>query len=174
MESQLQITLKRGREQNLYRRHPWIFSGALQAIPEGIQDGDPVEVVDASGNKLGFGHFHHGSISIKLLGFAEEGMDSGFWDRKLGDALSLRRRLFPVDGSTDAYRWVHGEGDGLPGLVIDVYANTVVIQCHSIGMHSFQVGVNGANAVRFVLIDANPPKEARLSGVKKARNCAIS
>ncbi|MBP9208781.1 MAG: class I SAM-dependent rRNA methyltransferase [Saprospiraceae bacterium] len=144
MESQLQITLKRGREQNLYRRHPWIFSGALQAIPEGIQDGDPVEVVDASGNKLGFGHFHHGSISIKLLGFAEEGMDSGFWDRKLGDALSLRRRLFPVDGSTDAYRWVHGEGDGLPGLVIDVYANTVVIQCHSIGMHRQVQAIAGA------------------------------
>ncbi|MCC6752957.1 MAG: class I SAM-dependent rRNA methyltransferase [Saprospiraceae bacterium] len=144
MDIRHQITLKRGREQNLYRRHPWIFSGALQAVPDGIGDGDLVKVVDASGKKLGFGHYHHGSIAIKLLGFAEEGMDSAFWVRKLGDALALRRRLFPEEGYTNAFRWVHGEGDGLPGLVVDVYANTVVIQCHSIGMHRQLQDIAGA------------------------------
>ncbi|MBK8953983.1 MAG: class I SAM-dependent rRNA methyltransferase [Saprospiraceae bacterium] len=129
------IILKKGREQNMLRRHPWLFSGAIQEKTDGLEDGDLVELFDFKKNRLGFGHFHHGSIAVKILGFVSEVYDEHFWRNKLKSALDLRQKILLTAPGTDCFRWIHGEGDGLPGLVIDVYSNTVVIQCHSIGMH---------------------------------------
>lgn len=129
------VKIKKGREQNLLRKHPWVFSGAIYEKPEKLEDGDLVQLADYTGNIIGFGHFHNGSIAIKILGFGKESYDKSFWQVKLRSALELRKFLMDRINVTNCFRWVHGEGDGLPGLIIDVYAETLVIQCHSIGMH---------------------------------------
>lgn len=144
------LKLKKGKEQNLWRKHPWVFSGALQSATSALTDGDLVQVLDHQGQPLGFGHFHHGSIAIKMLGFSTESYDAGFWERKLQAALQWRLRLLSQLNQTDCFRWVHGEGDGLPGLIIDVYHDTVVIQCHTIGMHRMLPEIQAACQVCMV------------------------
>lgn len=132
----IQIYLKPGKEVPVLRFHPWIFSGAIARIDGQPEDGDVVEVYDRSKQLLGVGHFHHGSIAVRLLSFgAANILERDFWTRRLQQALLVRRTALPGDASSDCFRLVHGEGDGLSGLVVDVYGPVAVVQCHSIGMH---------------------------------------
>ncbi|GIV31568.1 MAG: SAM-dependent methyltransferase [Saprospiraceae bacterium] len=131
-----QIVLKPGKDQPLRRFHPWVFSGAVARLEGDPQDGDVVEVLDHRGNFLAMGHYHAGNIAVRILSFQKEKIDESFWLDRLQAAAAMRLRLgLPSPGRTTCFRLVHGEGDGLPGLVIDVYEHTAVLQCHSIGMH---------------------------------------
>ena len=131
-----QITLRKGREGAIRRRSPWVFSGAVAHEPEDLADGDAVQVVDHSGEQLGTGHYQRGSIRVRLLHFGTRAAPDDLLQQRLRAALDLRHQLgLSDDPLTDAYRLVHAAGDGLPGLIIDRYADVAVIQCHSIGMH---------------------------------------
>lgn len=133
----VKVFLKPGKEVPVRRFHPWVFSGAIGRLEGKPADGDIAEVYDRGGELLGLGHFHHGSIAVRLLSFTDADINSlAFWVDKLAAALSVRHAV-GLGGSphTDCFRLVHGEGDGLPGLVVDVYGDTAVVQCHSIGMH---------------------------------------
>lgn len=133
----IEIQLKRNKEQALKRRHPWIFSGALAPMRTEPEDGSIVRVVDSKGNYIASGHYHRGSIAVRILSYGDEDlMDLGFWKKKLTGAWQTRRRigLLGVEHTT-CFRIVHGEGDGLSGLIVDGYNRTAVLQCHSIGMH---------------------------------------
>ena len=129
------LRLRRGKEESLDRFHPWVFSGALVAMPDNIDEGDLVYVEASDGRRIGTGHFQIGSIAVRMLTFADEAIDDDFYRRRLEEALRLRRALGLIRPDNDAYRLVHGEGDFLPGLVIDVYGPTAVLQAHSPGMH---------------------------------------
>ncbi|MFN0014749.1 MAG: class I SAM-dependent rRNA methyltransferase [Saprospiraceae bacterium] len=131
------IVLKHGKDVAVRRFHPWVFSGAIHSVQGNPADGDVVEVCDRTGNPLGTGHFHHGSIAVRLLTFEQADLfDIGFWGKKLSSALSVRQVAGLTDTpDTNCFRLVHGEGDGLSGLVVDVYGSAAVVQCHSIGMH---------------------------------------
>lgn len=129
------IELKKSKEISLLRKHPWEFSGAIHTNTNALEDGQLVYVEDSNHNRLGFGHFHHGSIAIKMLHFGKEAYQEAFWEQQLSKALQTRKNLMFPNADTNCYRWVHGEGDQLPGLIIDVYDQTIVIQCHTIGMH---------------------------------------
>lgn len=133
----VKVVLKPGKEVPVRRFHPWVFSGAISRLEGEAADGDIAEVYDRSGELLGIGHFHHGSIAVRLLSFeAADLNEPAFWINRLQTALEVRRAVGLVGvPHTDCYRLVHGEGDGLPGLIVDVYGNTAVVQCHSIGMH---------------------------------------
>jgi 23S rRNA (cytosine1962-C5)-methyltransferase len=132
MNNEVKVFLKPGKEIPVLRRHPWVFSGAIARNEGNPIDGDVAQVFDKQQNLLGVGHFHHGSIAVRLLDFGEADIKSvAFWAQKLQNALNVR----VLNGFSDAFRWVHGEGDGLSGLVVDVYGATAVLQCHSIGMH---------------------------------------
>lgn len=130
------VCLRKGREQSVLRRHPWVFSGGVARIGGDPRDGQLVRVLAADGALLGTGHFQAGgSIRVRLLRFGPGEVDSAFWEERLSNALLLRQALGLVaSADTTAYRLVHGEGDGLPGLVIDRYADHLVIQFHSEGM----------------------------------------
>ena len=131
-----QVHLKRGKEESLLRFHPWVFSGAIQQVDDDISEGDVVRVVTSDGHFIAVGHYQEGSITVRVLSFRDVPIDSQFWASRLQSALAMRQAigLADVQGS-NAYRLVHGEGDHLPGLVIDVYGSTAVMQAHSIGMH---------------------------------------
>ncbi len=130
------IRLKRGKSESLKRFHPWIFSGAIASMSEQPQEGEIVEVVDSEGHFAALGHYQIGSITVRVLSFERSRIDTDFWKRRLHEAW-LMRKAIGVTGLSDnnIYRLVHGEGDRLPGLIIDVYGNTAVMQAHSIGMH---------------------------------------
>ncbi len=129
------IRLRRGKEESLRRFHPWVFSGAIDSIDSGVEEGDTVRVVDADGNPLGVGHYQIGSIAVRMLTAGQEGIGEGFYNRRLEQAWQMRRAIGVVREGTDAFRLVHGEGDFLPGLIVDVYGPTAVMQAHSPGMH---------------------------------------
>lgn len=129
------LRLRRGKEESLDRFHPWVFSGALVAMPDDIDEGDLVHIETSDGRRIGTGHFQIGSIAVRMLTFGDENIDDEFYRRRLSEALRLRRVLGLIRPDNDAYRLVHGEGDFLPGLVIDVYGPTAVLQAHSPGMH---------------------------------------
>lgn len=130
------LTLKRGKEDSLRRFHPWVFSGAVARMPENIEEGDIVEVHSSDGDLLGIGHYQIGSIVVRMLEFgAVRAIDGDFFTERLGAAYALRRALGLIRPDNDAYRLVHGEGDFLPGLVVDIYGRTAVVQAHSPGMH---------------------------------------
>lgn len=130
------IKLQRGREQSVLRHHPWIFSRAIQSSIDDITDGETVQVLDNRGNILGVGHFQNSSLSVRMLAFEPTVIDDAFWERKIKAAAQYRNDLaIYKPGVTDTFRLVHGEGDQLPGLIIDVYNETAVLQAHSIGMH---------------------------------------
>lgn len=135
MNSKGQAILKKGKETSIRRLHPWIFSGAINTIQGTVKDGDWIEVTDFKGTTLGFGHYQQGSIAIRILSFEPKGPSADFWIEKFSQALQLRKHILLPSPHTDAFRLIHGEGDGLPGLVIDVYNGTAVIQAHSTGMH---------------------------------------
>ncbi len=135
MKIQGQIILKKGREASVKRFHPWIFSGAIFSKDKHLSDGDWVEVKDAWQNTLGAGHYQNGTIAVRLLSFSESLPTSSIYKEKISEAFNQRLVSKVVSDQTDSYRLVHGEGDGLPGLIIDVYNGVAVIQAHSIGMH---------------------------------------
>ena len=127
------IFLKPNRDEAVKRLHPWIFSGAIARMDGSPQDGDVVEVCDHRGNYVATGHFHNGSIAVKIISYERLLPDAAFWQRKLQNA-KLARSIVAAPNST-CYRLVHGEGDGMPGLIIDFYDGVAVLQAHSIGMY---------------------------------------
>ena len=130
------IYLKKGKEESLLRYHPWVFSGAIQRMDEGIREGDIVRVYNAQGDFMAVGHYQIGSITVRVLSFRDIAIDGDFWRSRLEAALRLRQSIGIADRSqNDTFRLVHGEGDNLPGLVIDCYGKTAVMQAHSVGMH---------------------------------------
>ena len=131
------IVLRPGKEESLRRFHPWIFSGAIdpKRSPQGLQEGDTVSVHAANGDFLAVGQLQIGSIAVRVLSFEPEPIDEAFYRRRLAEALRLRRALNLVRPDRQIYRLVHGEGDHLPGLVIDIYGNTAVMQAHAVGVH---------------------------------------
>ncbi|MEO0338852.1 MAG: class I SAM-dependent methyltransferase, partial [Bacteroidota bacterium] len=130
------IIIKPKREASLLRKHPWVFSGGV-AVKEGNPvDGDLVEVFNKRGEFLGVGHFTDGSIMVRILSFEQVAIDPVFWENKFKAAFTYRASLgFLNDPGTDCFRLIHAEGDGVPGLIIDLYGDTAVVQCHSIGMY---------------------------------------
>jgi len=129
------IILKKGKEVSIQRKHPWIFSGAIQKL-EGIStEGTWVEVTDFKGETLGYGHYQNGSIAVRMLSFDPSRPTENFWIERLSAALETRKASGLPSADTNAFRLVHGEGDGLPGLVIDYYDGVPVVQAHSAGMH---------------------------------------
>lgn len=129
------LTLKRGKEESLQRFHPWVFSGAIATADRTIEEGDLVTVYGHDGTLIGNGHFQIGSIAVRMLAFDDTAIDTDFFERRLTQALQVRQALGLMRDDNNAFRLVHGEGDFLPGLVIDIYAGTAVMQAHSPGMH---------------------------------------
>lgn len=129
------ITLRPGKEESLLRRHPWVFSGAIAALPDGLEEGEAVIVRDAAGHLIGIGHYQIGSIAVRMLRFGADELPADFFARRLESAYGLRKVLGLIRPDNDCYRLVHGEGDFLPGLVVDIYGATAVVQAHSPGMH---------------------------------------
>lgn len=144
------ITLKPGKEQSLLRFHPWIFSGAIKSVTEMPDEGQVVDVLGSDGKFLATGHFASGSIAVRVLSFQPVEIDRTFWLSRISDALNLRRAigLYP-NTYTNIFRLVHGEGDLLPGLIVDIYGDTAVMQCHSVGMYLARTEI--ANAIMQVL-----------------------
>ena len=131
-----QIWLRKGKEESLLRFHPWVFSGAIARIDEGVDEGETVRVVTNSGDFIAVGHYQQGSIAVRVLTFNDVAIDNTFWASRLQSALAMRQAIGIADNpQNNTYRLVHGEGDNLPGLIIDVYGETAVMQAHSIGMH---------------------------------------
>lgn len=120
--------------QTIERRHPWIFSGALKRMPEDLEDGALIEVTDKNGAVLATGHFNHGSIAVRVLSFEGKKIDQTFFDQRITSAVALRKTLHLFRPDNSICRLVHGEGDELPGLIVDYYGGVAVIQCHSVGM----------------------------------------
>lgn len=130
------IFLRKGKSESLKRFHPWVFSGAISHTDGDLKEGDLVRVVSSSNELMGYGHYQVGSIAVRMLTFSEEPIDITFWETRLKEAFLLRQTLQLTNREdNNIYRLVHGEGDRLPGLVIDVYGHTAVMQAHSVGMH---------------------------------------
>lgn len=147
---QKRVILKRGKEESLLRFHPWIFSGAIASIEGDPEEGDVVDVYTHEGKWIAVGHIQVGSIAVRVLSFKQEPIDENFWFKRLTVAYELRRSLGLTDRKDhNIFRLVHGEGDNLPGLVIDVYGHTAVMQAHSVGMHCDRMTI--ANALQKVM-----------------------
>lgn len=132
-----QIFLKKGKEESLQRFHPWVFSGALASIPQDVEEGEVVRVMDSGGTFVAVGHYQIGSIAVRVLSFDDEEIGHAFWVRRLQSAFAMRQAVGIADNPlNNTYRLVHGEGDLLPGLVIDIYGSTAVMQAHSVGIHA--------------------------------------
>lgn len=130
------IYLKHGKEESLKRFHPWIFSGAIHHMDDGIAEGDTVRVITADGDCIAVGHYQKGTITIRVLSFQDIVIDESFWGSRIQSALAMRECIGMANNpDNNTYRLVHGEGDCLPGLVIDCYGTTAVMQAHSVGMH---------------------------------------
>lgn len=127
------VILKRGKEESLRRFHPWVFSGAIQRADDGIEEGEKVRVLTENGDFIAVGHAQAGSIAVRVLSFSDVAIDDAFWEQRLRSALQMRVAI--GHNADSAFRLVHGEGDNLPGLIIDCYGQTAVMQAHSIGMH---------------------------------------
>ena len=128
--------LRRGKEESLLRFHPWIFSGAIYRMEGTPAEGDLVDVYTSQGDFIARGHYQIGSITIRVLSFADETIDQSWWNERIELAYHMREALGLTNNpQTTCYRLVHGEGDSLPGLVIDIYGTTAVVQCHSVGMY---------------------------------------
>ena len=129
------VRLKKGKEESLQRLHPWVFSGAVALLPEELEEGKVVKVVSASGDTIGIGHYQIGSIAVRMLEFGAESLSEDFFEKRLQNAMQMRMSLGLISDDNNCYRLVHGEGDFLPGLVVDVYDGTAVLQAHTPGMH---------------------------------------
>jgi 23S rRNA (cytosine1962-C5)-methyltransferase len=128
------LTITKGKEQSILRKHPWVFSGAIADETTELQDGDLVCLTTKKQQVLGIGHFQHATIAVRMLSFDYETIDQTFYERRLQNAFELRKRIGLLRADNNIFRLCHGEGDQLPGLIIDYYAGVAVIQCHSIGM----------------------------------------
>ena len=136
------VYLKPGKEESLKRFHPWVFSGAIARIEGEPEEGEIVDVYTSKKEFIACGHFQIGSIAVRVLSFVQEIIDHNFWKQKLEVAYDLRRSLNLAGNLTNnTYRLVHGEGDNLPGLIIDVYDHTAVMQAHSVGMHVYRMEI---------------------------------
>lgn len=129
------LHIRKGKEQSLMRRHPWVFSGAIESSTESLKDGDIVCLMTRKDQFLGIGHYQHATISVRILSFEDEEIDQAFFDRKIQKAVDSRLNIGLLTKQNNIFRVCHGEGDELPGLVIDFYNGVAVIQCHSIGMY---------------------------------------
>ena len=131
------IFLKHGKDESLKRFHPWIFSGAITRMDNGITEGEIVRVLTSEGDFIAIGHYQIGSIAVRVLSFRDVKIDAAFWQDRLLAAFQMRIAIGIANTvyENDTYRLVHGEGDCLPGLVIDCYGRTAVMQAHSVGMH---------------------------------------
>lgn len=152
------IVINRDKEKSIERKHPWIFSGAINKIinepPEVPKNGELVRVVDSNNNFLALGHFCGGTIAVRVISFEDVLINQDFWDKKIKAAYQVRESLNLTNNtSTNMYRLVYAEGDGLPGLIIDYYNGTAVVQCHSIGMYNYR------NEIVNALIKTYPKKE---------------
>lgn len=131
-----QVYLKPRKQESLLRFHPWIFSGALAGMDDGIEEGEVVRVITHEGQFIAVGHYQIGSIAVRVLSFRDITIDGAFWRSRLEAALLMRQHIGIADNpSNNTFRLVHGEGDNLPGLIIDCYGETAVMQAHSVGMH---------------------------------------
>lgn len=146
------IKLKPKKEESLRRFHPWTFSGAVQEKDETLTEGEIVSVYTSNGEFVAVGHYQVGSIEVRVLSFEEEEIDLNFWKKRLTSALQLRKSIGLISPDNNSYRLVHGEGDSLPGLIIDIYADTAVIQSHSVGMHENRMMI--CEGLKAVLGDA--------------------
>lgn len=144
MEIQGQVMLKRGREASVLRFHPWIFSGGVHSVKGDPVNGDWVSVVDAAGNTLGHGHYQKGTITVRVLSFGDVPPKDSFYREKLKTSWEQRLRTEVVSATTNCFRLVHGEGDGLPGLIVDFYNGVAVIQPHSAGIHKDRLTICAA------------------------------
>ena len=139
------VYLKAGKEESLKRFHPWVFSGAIARVESEPEEGEIVDVYTSKKEFIACGHFQIGSIAVRVLTFCQEEINREFWKRRLAVALDMRRSLGLVDNpENNTYRLVHGEGDNLPGLIIDVYGGTAVMQAHSAGMHVYRMEIADA------------------------------
>ncbi len=145
------IFLKRGKEDSLRRFHPWIFSGAIQSMSEEPQEGETVMVFTNENEYIATGHFQIGSIMVRVLSFDGETIDQAFYEKRLAIAKDVRKCIGVINSNNNTYRLVHGEGDNLPGLVIDIYGATAVMQAHSVGMHTDRMMI--ASALKKVMGD---------------------
>lgn len=145
-----QIFLRRGKEESLLRRHPWIFSGAIASVKADkadITEGEVVDVYTHTGDFIARGHYQIGSIAVRVLTFEQEPIDQAWWNHRIAVACDVRRALgLSTTPLTDCYRLIHGEGDSLPGLVVDIYGSVAVVQCHSVGMYRSRMAI--AEALR--------------------------
>ena len=130
------IYLKHRKEESLKRFHPWVFSGAIHHMDEDIAEGDTVRVITADGNCIAVGHYQLGTITVRVLSFDDIAIDDSFWQQRMQSALAMRESIGVANNpDNNTYRLIHGEGDNLPGLIIDCYGTTAVMQAHSVGMH---------------------------------------
>ncbi|MDR3057869.1 MAG: class I SAM-dependent rRNA methyltransferase [Prevotella sp.] len=146
------IKLRPKKEESLKRFHPWIFSGAVQQKDDNLTEGEVVNVYTANDEFIAVGHYQIGSIEVRVLSFEKEEINLDFWKKRLLSALELRKSIGLVSTINNSYRLVHGEGDHLPGLIIDMYAETAVIQSHSVGMHESRMMI--CEALRNVIGDS--------------------
>ena len=174
-----QIFLRRGKEESLLRRHPWIFSGAIEYIRserDHITEGEIVDVHTKNGDFIARGHYQIGSIAVRVLTFEQVEIDQAWWNERIASAYDVRRSLDLVENEqTTCYRLVHGEGDSLPGLVVDIYGSTAVVQCHSVGMYRSRKEI--AEAIRTVYgerIEAIYDKSAQTVPFKAGLNAVDS
>lgn len=152
MNQYKKIKLKPKKESSLKRFHPWVFSGAIASLPENIEEGDVVEVYANDNTFLGIGHYQIGSIAVRILSFEERALDTSFYEERLQDAYQMRDALGLIRADNNTYRLVHGEGDMLAGLIIDIYGALAVMQAHSVGMHMSRDMI--ATALKAVLGDS--------------------
>lgn len=129
------LTIAKGKEHSIQRKHPWVFSGALASDTSELQDGDLVCLTTKKQQILGIGHYQHATIAVRMLSFDYETIDQAFYERRLANAYQLRLRIGLLHANNNIFRLCHGEGDQLPGLIIDFYNGVAVIQCHSYGMY---------------------------------------
>ncbi len=130
------IILKPGKDRSVFRYHPWIFSGAIAKGEGDLQEGNLVKVYTSDNRYLATGHCQIGSIAVRILTFENETIDYNFWRNRIADAYNMRKAIGLTESPTNnVYRLIHGEGDNLPGLVIDYYAGVAVVQFHSVGMY---------------------------------------
>lgn len=129
------IYLRRGKEESLQRRHPWVFSGAIEGVSAEPEEGELVDVVTLKGDYIATGHYQIGSIAVRVLTFEQQDINQAWWNNRVEAALLVRRAIGLANSeSTTCYRLIHGEGDSLPGLIVDIYNKVAVVQCHSVGM----------------------------------------
>lgn len=138
------IILKPKKEESLKRFHPWIFSGAIAHADKDIEEGEIVDVYTSDNSFIAIGHYQVGSIAVRILSFEQGEIDEKFWVTRISEAYSLRKGIGLISSENNSYRLVHGEGDNLPGLIVDIYAQTAVIQAHSAGMHLARLSVSEA------------------------------